>query len=169
VELKTPDMPVAHEQKEQCDKYVRELAQNGLLTSRTKVRCFVLRRSINPIDRGEKTEMDERVQILPLGFSTVLRRAESRLLRLHDKIKSVPFLQERGIDRSLDENTASDGEFELKDNEWGEPLFYLIVLTIQYAPVTVMGGMILGVASAFASHLKSKRGIAGSITRSEQN
>lgn len=115
VELKAPSVPVAHEQKEQCYKYVRELAQKGLLTERTTVRGFVLGRSVNPIDRGEKTEMDGRVKILPMDFTTVLRRAESRLLKLHDRIKSAPFLQERGIDKFLDENGSSSGELNLKD------------------------------------------------------
>jgi hypothetical protein len=115
VELKAPGVPVAHEQKEQCYKYVRELAQKGLLTSRTKVRGFVLGRSVNPIDRGEKTEMDGRVHILPMDFTTVLRRAESRLLKLHEKIKSAPFLKERGIDKFLDESGDSVRELNLKD------------------------------------------------------
>ena len=115
VELKAPDVPVGHEQKEQCYKYVRELAQKGLLTSRTTVRGFVLGRSINPIDRGEKTEMDRRVIIIPLDFSTVLRRAESRLLKLHDKIKSAPFLQDQGIEEFLDESATRDGELDLQE------------------------------------------------------
>lgn len=115
VELKAPDVPVGHEQKEQCYKYIRELAKKGLLTSRTKVRGFVLGRSINPIDRGEKTEMDNRVSILPLDFATVLRRAESRLLKLHDKIKSAPFLQEKGIEEFLNESTVQDCELDLQE------------------------------------------------------
>jgi len=109
VELKAPAVPVAHEQKEQCYKYVRELAAKGLLTSRTDVRGFVLGKSVNSIDKGEKTEMDGRVKIIPLDFGTVLRRAESRLLRLHEKIKSAPFLQERGIEEYLaDEVPATE-------------------------------------------------------------
>src|ERR1035437_260671 len=114
VELKAPAVLVAHEQKEQCYKYVRELARKGLLTARTTVRGFVLGRSVNPIDRGEKTEMDGRVHILPMDFSTVLRRAASRLLKLHDKIKSAPFLKDRGIDKFLDENGSAVGELNLK-------------------------------------------------------
>jgi hypothetical protein len=119
VELKAPDVPVAHEQKEQCYKYVREIAQKGLLTPRTTVRGFVLGRSVNPIDRGEKTEMDGRVRIVPLDFSTVLRRAESRLLKLHDKIKSAPFLQERGIETFLDESANLSGELNLQEQAIG--------------------------------------------------
>ncbi len=121
VELKAPNVPVAHEQKEQCYKYIRELAQKGLLTSRTKVRGFVLGRSVNPIDRGEKTEMDGRVHILPMDFTTVLRRAESRLLKLHEKIKSAPFLQDRGIEKFLDENSSSLGELNLKHKAAATP------------------------------------------------
>lgn len=115
VELKAPNVPVGHEQKEQCYKYVRELAQKGLLTSHTTVRGFVLGRTVDPIDRGEKTEMDRRVIIIPLDFSTVLRRAESRLLKLYDKIKSAPFLHQKGIEEFLDEGIVSDGELEFQE------------------------------------------------------
>lgn len=110
VELKAPDVPIGHEEKEQCYKYIRELNQKGLLLGVTRVRGFVLGRTVNPIDRGEKTEMDGRTRILPMDFDTVLRRAESRLFKLHEKIRSAPFLQDAGIQKFLDNGSTADGE-----------------------------------------------------------
>jgi Histidine kinase-, DNA gyrase B-, and HSP90-like ATPase len=108
VELKAPGVKIGETEKSQCYKYVRELASKGKLTSRTSVRGFVLGRDINPIDRGEKTEMDGRVKILPMDFDTVLRRAKSRMLNLYDRIKEAPFLKQQGIDDFLAVPTAAD-------------------------------------------------------------
>ena len=106
VELKAPDVPITEEEKSQCYKYVRELAEKGLLKERTKVRGFVLGRSIKAVDSKEKTEMDGRVRILPLDFNTVLQRADSRLLKLRDKIKAAPFFEKAQIDSFLNEDEA---------------------------------------------------------------
>jgi hypothetical protein len=76
---------------------------------------------VNPIDRGEKTEMDGQVRILPLDFNTVLRRAESRLLKLHNKIKTAPFLQERGIQEFLEGVAETDGALDFSSKV--EPVF----------------------------------------------
>lgn len=118
VELKAPRVPITEDEKAQCYKYVRELARKGLLTERTEVRGFVLGRSINPVDRGEKKEMDDRVRIKPLAFDWVLDRAKSRLFKLQDKIKEAPFLKERELERFLD----VDAEEELNLQEATEPV-----------------------------------------------
>jgi len=81
------------------------------------VKGFVLGQTVNPIDRGEKTEMDGRVRILPLDFNTVLRRAESRLLKLHDKIQSSPFLQNHGINDYLKDPTGPEDELHFETKE----------------------------------------------------
>ena len=103
VELKAPSVPITEEEKAQCYKYVRELAEKGLLTERTKVRGFVLGKTINPVDRGEKKEMDDRVRIRPLAYDWVLNRAESRLFKLRNKITEAPFLKDQGIDQFLED------------------------------------------------------------------
>ena len=105
LELKAPDVPITDKEKQQCWGYVREIHEKGLLGEKTKVQGFVLGRSIKPIDRSESTHLDGRVRILPLDFSTVLQRADSRLLMLREKIKSAPFLQ--GAD--LENFIAEDG------------------------------------------------------------
>ena len=117
VELKAPDVPIGDDEKGQCWKYVRELLKKGLLTERTRVQGFVLGRTINQVDRQERTELDGRVRILPLDFGTVLQRADSRLLKLRDKIKSAPFLQEAGIDGFLSEEEPDLCELPLQAPE----------------------------------------------------
>jgi hypothetical protein len=114
VELKAPDVPIGDTEKGQCWKYVRELLQKGLLSERTRVQGFVLGRTINQVDREERTELGGRVRILPLDFATVLQRADSRLLKLRDQIKAAPFLQKAGIDAFLSEDVVNPGELSLE-------------------------------------------------------
>jgi hypothetical protein len=113
VELKAPDVPIGDTEKGQCWKYVRELLQKGLLTERTKVQGFVLGRTINQVDREERTELGGRVRILPLDFTTVLQRADSRLLKLREKIKSAPFLQDANLEEFEAIETSMLGELAL--------------------------------------------------------
>lgn len=117
VELKAPDVPIGDTEKGQCWKYVRELLQKGLLSERTRVQGFVLGRTINQVDREERTELGGRVRILPLDFATVLQRADSRLLKLRDQIKSAPFLQKAGIDAFLSDDVANPSELPLEQAE----------------------------------------------------
>lgn len=94
VELKKPGIAISDEQKSQAWKYVSELIKKGLIKPYTRVVCFVLGSEINPNDAELRTELNGRVQIQPLDYDTVVRRAKSRLLNLHEKIKASPFLQE---------------------------------------------------------------------------
>lgn len=114
VELKAPDVPIGDSEKGQCFKYVRELTQKGLLSERTIVQCYVLGRTINQVDRAERTDFNGRVRILPLEFGTVLQRADSRLLKLRDKIRAAPFLKNVKIDQFLSETGPDLGEFPLE-------------------------------------------------------
>lgn len=113
LELKAPDVPITDKEKQQCWGYVRELHEKGILGDRTKVQGFVLGRRIKPIDRSESTHLDGRVKILPLDFSTVLQRADSRLLKLREKIKSAPFLQNANLESFGDEAPVLEGELAL--------------------------------------------------------
>lgn len=114
LELKAPDVPIGDNEKNQCWKYIRELTQNGLITDTTKVQGFVLGRTINQVDRAERTELNGRVSIRPLAFDTVLQRADSRLFKLKEKIKSAPFLQNSDIDEFLAEGYSAPGELPLE-------------------------------------------------------
>ena len=113
VELKAPDVPIGDTEKGQCWKYVRELLQKGLLSERTRVQGFVLGRTVNQVDREERTELGGRVRILPLDFTTVLQRADSRLLKLREKIKSAPFLQDKNLEDFVDDDPVMTGELPL--------------------------------------------------------
>ena len=113
VELKAPDVPIGDAEKGQCWKYVRELLQKGLLTERTRVQGFVLGRTINQVDREERTELSGRVRILPMDFATVLQRADSRLLKLREKIKSAPFLQNANLEEFEAMEPSMTGELAL--------------------------------------------------------
>ena len=113
LELKAPDVPITDKEKQQCWGYVRELHQKGMLGLRTKVQGFVLGRRIEPIDRSETTHLDGRVKILPMDFSTVLQRADSRLLKLREKIKSAPFLKDGKLAEFTDEEKIPEGELSV--------------------------------------------------------
>jgi hypothetical protein len=95
VELKKPDVPIGEKQKAQCWKYVKELYKKGLLqVNVSKVRCFVLGSRADPLESSADKKMDDAVVIQPLLFATVLDRAKSRLLRLHERVKNAPFLRD---------------------------------------------------------------------------
>lgn len=96
IELKTLNIPIGEETFNQCRKYVRELTKLSLIDKSTRVQCFALGSEIDPLnteplDQGNMT-------ITPLTYSTIIRRAESRLFRLGDQIKDAPFLTEENKD-----------------------------------------------------------------------
>ena len=94
VELKKPGVRLGEEQKAQCWRYVRELYEKGLLQARlTHVRCFVLGSLVDDLEGSAREDMDGTVVIQPLLFATVLQRAKSRLLKLHERVKNAPFLE----------------------------------------------------------------------------
>jgi hypothetical protein len=117
IELKAPDVPLGDDEKNQCWKYIRELHEKGLITDRTRVQGYVLGKHVKQSDRSERTELDGRVKILPLPFSVVLQRADSRLLRLREQIKSAPFMQTSNVDEFLNEESVE--VLALEDNEMG--------------------------------------------------
>lgn len=93
VELKRPRIQISDEQRDQAWKYVRELQNKGLIKNFTKVVCYVLGSEVDPL-LGTRTENDGRVKIISLDYDTIIRRANSRLLKLYDKIKGAPFLKD---------------------------------------------------------------------------
>ena len=95
IELKRPGVKISTDEKSQCWKYVLELYQKGLLNDVSKTRCYVLGEKIDPQECSKRTEKDGKVVIQPLDFGTVLKRAESRLLKLQDRVKNAPFLNNK--------------------------------------------------------------------------
>lgn len=95
VELKKPGVPIGKEQKDQTWKYVKELFTLGhLKKGQSRVRCFVLGAEFAPYEGEETTELEGTVVITPILFDTVLARAKSRMLKLHERVKGAPFLEQ---------------------------------------------------------------------------
>jgi hypothetical protein len=110
VELKKPGVPISTEQKSQAWKYVKELMDKGLVQSYTRVTCFVLGSEVDPSEAGEDTKNNGAVRILPLNYNTVLIRAKSRLLKLYDRVRHAPFLNQEVIEDFLHPLPVEDGE-----------------------------------------------------------
>ncbi len=94
VELKKPGITISADQKDQCWKYVKELYRKGLLKPESYVVCFPLGTQIDPLEVEARTEKGEHVIIQPLDYQTIIQRAKSRMLKLYDKVKDAPFLNE---------------------------------------------------------------------------
>lgn len=97
VELKAPRQSVGDAEKTQAWTYIKELLNKGVITSSTKVQCFVLGVDIDPNEGQERTELNGRIHILPMRYDTVITRAKSRLLNLYGKVKDAPFLKDKRI------------------------------------------------------------------------
>ncbi len=95
VELKKPGVPISTDEKGQCWRYVSELLKNGLIDQNTRVTCFVLGSEVDPIERGVRKENNDRCIIQPMDYQVVIQRAKSRLLKLYDRVKGAPFLEEQ--------------------------------------------------------------------------
>jgi hypothetical protein len=114
IELKKPGVKIGEEQKAQCWKYVKELYEKGHLQAKqTKVMCFVLGSHVDNLESSARHEMENTVAIQPLLFATILQRAKSRLLKLHDRVKDAPFLKEhrKEIDAFLAPPATAGGLF----------------------------------------------------------
>lgn len=105
IELKKPGVRISTDEKAQAWKYVKELYEKGCITKDTTVTCFVLGSHIDPLENSPRRE-DDKVTIQPLRYDTVLKRAESRLLRLYDRVKEAPFLDQHAISYFLNEESG---------------------------------------------------------------
>lgn len=93
LELKRAGVCIDDPEMNQCWKYVKELEQKGQLGSATSIRCFVLGSEIRPEEREGRKYLADRCRILPLTYDIMIKRAESRLFNLYDKLKTSPFLE----------------------------------------------------------------------------
>ncbi|NHI00819.1 ATP-binding protein [Oceanimonas sp. MB9] len=112
VELKKPGIPISTDEKGQCWRYVSELLRKGLISRDTKVTCFVLGSEIDPFERDARKENNDRCTIQPLDYQVVISRAKSRLLKLYDRVKGAPFLEEQRRENELRKQNVL--EFERK-------------------------------------------------------
>ena len=105
VELKKPGVKVSGEEINQPWLYTKELYQKGLKKEYTNVTCFVLGSELDPFESGRSTKKEGKVVIQPLDYNTVLKRAKSRLLHLHEKIDKAKFLEDIRVREYLREKS----------------------------------------------------------------
>jgi hypothetical protein len=91
IDLKTTGLALGSREKDQVWKYVKELRGRGVLKDHARVDGFVLGDRIEP-GENEATTQGSSVRILPMLYSTIMARAEKRLLNLHDRVRESPFL-----------------------------------------------------------------------------
>lgn len=93
VDLKKPGVALGMDEKNQVWKYVKELRNRGHITEDTHVIGHVLG---DRISQGESVPMTQgdRCTIKPLLYSSFISQAEKRMLTLHKKLLSAPFMQE---------------------------------------------------------------------------
>lgn len=103
IELKRPGIAIGREQKGQAWGYVKELYAKGMLKDYSSVTCFVLGSELEPLESEVTKEKGDKVIIIPMVYDTVIRRAKSRLLNLHDKIIQAPFLKDERIKAYMDD------------------------------------------------------------------
>jgi len=112
IDLKTTTIPIGSTEKEQVWKYVKELRIKGYIQARTRVSGFVLGNSIEVGEEGVRKELDDQVHIRPMLYTTLLARAEKRMLNLYRRVKEAPFMLEHKdeIDRYLDRQAEPQAE-----------------------------------------------------------
>lgn len=117
VELKRPGVDLGSKEKQQCWKYIKELYQKGAILDSGHVECYLLGETIEQQEGSPLKERNDTVVIRPLVYDTLLKRAESRMLNLHKKIESAPFLENSPeISEFLERNTiASNEQFTLTE------------------------------------------------------
>jgi hypothetical protein len=97
-EIKKVGVIIGSSQKDQAWKYVKGLIQSSHVTKATSVTCFVLGSRVDPTESADRKEWDDRVIIRPMSYNVFVRRAETRMLGLREKLRSAPFLNEHGFD-----------------------------------------------------------------------
>jgi hypothetical protein len=95
------NLSLGSKEKDQVWKYVKELKIKGYIKNSTQVDGFILG---DEIEHGEGgTRAEDKVKIMPMLYDTILTRAKKRLLNLHEKVKTAPFLieQQEELDQLL--------------------------------------------------------------------
>jgi DNA mismatch repair enzyme (predicted ATPase) len=99
IDLKTTNLQLGEKEKSQVWGYIKELLSKGLIKPHTKVHGFVLGSKIEPAENSPAKHGEHaNFLITPMLYSTVLKRAESRLLNLYSKVKEAPFIQEHSAE-----------------------------------------------------------------------
>jgi len=95
IELKRPGIQIGEEEKSQRWKYVKELYERGhLVRGNARAICFLLGDRMDELESSPRQEFEGTVEITPHLFATVISRAKSRMLKLHERVKEEPCLQQ---------------------------------------------------------------------------
>lgn len=95
VELKRPGISIAADQMNQALRYGRELVSSGAVGAETKINCFVLGSTADPIEA--QTTSQGQITVKAMTFDAFIRRAEMRMLNLYKTLQDSPFLEHAGI------------------------------------------------------------------------
>ena len=88
-EIKRVGVTIGAKEKNQPWQYVTELINKGYLTESAVITCYVLGSKIERAEAGEDTKWDGRVKIIPMTYSTFIKRAEKRMLGLGRALLNV--------------------------------------------------------------------------------
>jgi len=99
IDLKTTGLTLGEKEKSQVWGYIKELLEKGHIKQSTQVHGFVLGTQIEPSENAEaKHGQNGNFVIRPVLYDVILKRAESRLLNLFEKVKEAPFLKEHSAE-----------------------------------------------------------------------
>lgn len=86
VELKRGGFEISTKEKDQAMHYAREIRKSGKVSMDTKITCYVLGASIDPLANQESTEGS--TVIIPRRYNTILGQAHARTFNLLKKVET---------------------------------------------------------------------------------
>lgn len=96
IELKRGGFEISNEEKDQALKYSREIRKSGKVSKETKITCYVLGASIDPLADEESSEGN--TVIIPRRYNSVLGQAHARTFNLLKKVETTKNVKVSDID-----------------------------------------------------------------------
>lgn len=87
IELKKGSAQISQTEMIQALHYAKEISRSGKVSKSTRIQCFVLGTTIS--DDSQEAIIQGNIQVTPMPYSTILRKAHNRTLKLIDKIEAV--------------------------------------------------------------------------------
>jgi hypothetical protein len=87
IELKRGGFEITSDEKDQAMKYSREIRKSGKVSKETRITCYVLGASIDPLADEEFSEGNS--VIIPRRYNTVLGQAHARTFNLLKKVEAT--------------------------------------------------------------------------------
>lgn len=105
IELKKGGSTIDVNAKAQVETYIMKLFDGNYINDNAKIDAYVLGSTVKA---KKATLMDDRVSIIPMSYSVIVRRAEKRLFNLRNKIKSIKNISEKTGDKIFDQMMSQD-------------------------------------------------------------